>query len=323
MAGESISQVSRLNTDRMLDKQRTLEATQEAMNLINANIEATQEDALGSLQDECEAMASKAAKTNKRLERSPTAAKTEKAKRAQESVLVRKEDADSLAGEFSQRQGNREYRLKPATLSQLIYEELGVGIHEDSHPDQIIAIVRKRLFDSGEAPDVAIVDKAMEFLLEAVQSQMKYSVGDDKTRLEKIHKKIETAKNKHFESHAVEIQVAQKIIGAVDAVVETTGQTVKEALDHYRDVVHNPPDIQTLRKFYEGKGYKAMVLELKGLSTYLGGNFKRTNLDNPELAQLAAAARKMQALLGVFRHSKTLRGTTMMTYLKSKGQLAA
>src|SRR4029077_1482810 len=104
--------------------------------------------------------------------------------------------------------------------------------------------------------------------------------------------------------------------------VEKTGQTVKDTLDHYRDVVHNPPDLQTLRKFYEVKGYKAMVLELKGLNTYLGGNFKRSNLESPELGQLASAARKMQALLGVFRQSKT-HIPTMESYLSLNGVVAA
>jgi hypothetical protein len=248
--------------------------------------------------------------------------KTEKAKQAQESILIRKEDADELANEFSQRQGNKEYHLDARSLSQLVAEELGAGINEDSDPDDIITLIRNRMSINGQTPDVSIVDKAFEFLLEVNNSQINKVIGVDKERLTKILNKIEVAKTKHFDANAIEIQVAQKIIGAVDAVVVKTGQTVKETLDRYRDVVHNPPDIQSLRKFYEVKGYKFMILELKGLSTYLGGNFKRKNLDNPELAQLASSARKMQALLGVFRQSKG-HIPMMESYLELNGVLIA
>ena len=48
----------------------------------------------------------RALKKNKKLEPAEIL-KTEKARKAQESVLVRKEEAENLAEEFSQRQGNR------------------------------------------------------------------------------------------------------------------------------------------------------------------------------------------------------------------------
>lgn len=244
--------------------------------------------------------------------------KTEKAKQVEESVLVRKEDADGLADGFSKRQGNREYRLDPRLLSQLA-EDLGVGIHEHSNPNEMIAFIRQRMTTiEGESPDVSIVDKAFEFLLEATHSQLQTATGPAKERLGAIYKNLESAKLKHFAEHADKIQIAQKIIGAVDAVVEKTGRSVKETLDHYRDVVHNPPDLQALRKFYEAKGYKAMILELKGLSTYLGGNLKRSNLESPELSQLASAVRKMQGLLGVFRQTKS-HIPTLESYLALNG----
>ena len=68
-----------------------------------------------------------AIKSEKRLEKGIDK-KVEKAKETKESVLVRKEDADGLAGDFSQRQGNREYHLDPVILSILAAEELGQGI---------------------------------------------------------------------------------------------------------------------------------------------------------------------------------------------------
>lgn len=302
----------------------TLEKTQEASATTDMNIVTSkQEAAEGKLQDLAEETSARGMNMKQQKIVEKQKIKTDKATHAQKSVLVRKEDADGLAGEFSQRQGNREYHLDPLVLSLLAAEELGEGINADSSPDQVIAIIRRHMSDKGQAPDVAIVDKAFEFLLEVTGSQLKTVNEADKPRLKAIYEKVEAAKNKHFEAHAAEIQVAQKIIGAVDAVVEQTGHTVKETLDRYRDVVHNPPDIQALRKYYEANGYKAMVLELKGLNTYLGGNFKRTNLENPELIQLASAARKMQALLGVYREAKRKQKETAEPFLDAKGVFEA
>lgn len=301
----------------------SLKETQAADKELSTALEANKTDAsLETLQTEAEENSAMGImiKTQKLVRKQEI--KTEKAKHAQKSVLVRKEDADGLAGDFSRRQGNREYRIDPLNLSLLAAEELGESIHPTSTPEEIIAIIRRRMTDKGEAPDVAIVDKAFEFLLEVTTIQLRIINETDKPRLKAIYDKLESAKNLHFESHTIEIQVAQKIIGAVDAIVENTGETVKVTLDRYRDVVHNPPELQTLRKYYESKGYKAMVLELKGLSTYLGGNLKRTNLENPELAQLAAAARTMQALLGVYRQSKA-HIPTMESYLELNGILIA
>jgi hypothetical protein len=322
MADSSMSQASSLAA-RQAAFNTSIKETQETGEALSSALIANQLDAS---QDklQVEAQENSAAGIlirTKKLEKRQEV-KTEKAKQAQHSVLVRKEEADGLADQFSQQRGNREYHLDPLLLSQLAGEDLGVGINENSEPMEIISLIRRRMTVDGQGPDVAIVDKAFEFLLQVTSRQLNQSTGADKERLEKILKKIESAKNQHFESNSIEIQVAQKIIGAVDAVVMKTGQSVKETLDRYREVVHNPPDIQTLRKFYEIKGYKAMILELKGLNSYLGGNFKRTNLDNPELAQLAGAARKMQALLGVYRQSK-IHIPTMESYLHLNGVLAA
>lgn len=322
MSESSMSQAGNLNAAQQASFTTSLKETQEAGLDLKTMLEANQVEASqDKLQQETEENSAMGILIrSKKLAPKLEAKKTEKAKQAQQSILVRKDDADGLADQFSQRHGNREYRLNPLSLSQLA-SELGVGINEESEPDEVIELIRKQMSIDGQDPDVAIVDKAFEFLLETSKIQLGKITGADKERLTTIIQKIEIAKNKHFEANSIEIQVAQKIIGAVDAVVTKTGQTVKETLDHYRDVVHNPPDLQTLRKFYEAKGYKTMALELKGLNTYLGGNLKRTNLDNPELAQLAGAARKMQALLGVFRQSKS-HIPTMESYLQLNGILA-
>ena len=257
----------------------------------------------------------------KKLDIKKEVKKTDRAKQAEESVLVRKEDADGFADGFSQRHGNREYRINPRLLSELA-EDLGIGINEDSKPEEMISFIRGRMTVDGERPDVAIVDKAFEFLIEMTRVQADKTTGIPRERFENIQKNLEAAKLKHYttETNAADIQVSQKIIGAVDAVVETTGQSVKATLEHYRDVVHNPPDLQTLRKYFEPKGYKEMIFELSGLNTFLGGNLKRKNLESPELSQLVSAARKMQALTGVFEQIKQ-RLTTLKSFLGLSGVL--
>lgn len=320
MAESNMSQASSLAA-HMATFKDSIQGTQDAGDALSANLDANLAAASqGKLQTEAEENSAMGILIRtKKLEKNQVV-KTEKARQAKESILIRKEDADGLAGEFSQQRGNREYHIDPSKLSRLAAEDLGQGINENSTPDEIIALVRRRMAIEGKMPDVAIVDKALKFLIEAALKQLGITEGPNKERIEKIIKRIETAKKQFFASHSIEIEVAEKIIGAVDAVVNETGQTVQDTLDRYRDVVHNPPDIQTLRKYYETKGFKAMTLELKGLSSYLGGNFKRTNLDNPELAQLAGAARKMQAMLGVFRQSKA-HINVMQSYLELNGVL--
>lgn len=231
--------------------------------------------------------------------------KVEETKGIQESVLVRKGDADALAEGFCKRQGNIEYHLAARLFSELA-QSLGGKINENSQPDEIISFIRRQLTVDGQSPDAAIVDKAFEFLIEVAAGQMSKSTGETKERFGNILIKIESAKVKHFEAHAVDIQVAQKIIGAVDAVVKETGQTVKQTLDHFRDLIHNPPTLQEVRKSYEAKkgGYNEMMNEFKPLNTYLGSNFKRPDLEGPEIARLASTTRMMQAIIDVFRLTK-------------------
>lgn len=314
-------------TDRNINQMMGVSAAQEAIGRtlkVSAEatsdlIEAKQDASQDALRAEAEGNFSAAghAIRTKKLQPKQEVKRTDRAKEVQQSVLVRKEDADDLADQFSRRQGNREYRLDTALLSQLVAEELGAGIHENSPPDKILSLIRKRMTIRQQSPDVAMVDKAFEFLLEVMARQVEKATGVDQARLTKISQNIKIAKDKHFTEYQAIIEETEKIIGAVDAVVITTGQNVQDTLNEYRDIVHNAPDFQTLRKKYEFKGYKATLLELKGLSSYLGGNFKRTNLESPELAQLASAARKMQAWLNSLRFLK-IRSITMEKYTDSK-----
>src|SRR5262245_3516098 len=94
-SSSQISQTAAANFKASI--QETLEASAALDSALTANkIEASQE----KLEDEAESNASFIIKLTKKLE-VVKSVKTEKAKKAQGSVLVRKEEADGLAGEFS------------------------------------------------------------------------------------------------------------------------------------------------------------------------------------------------------------------------------
>lgn len=297
-----------------------IQQSQGARATLDARLAANQADASeDKLAADAEKSATVAIKRSTKLV-AKAEVKTEKAKRAQESVLVRKEDADELADQFSKRQGNREYQLNPSRLSLLA---IGIGkeIHEATDVNEMIALIRSRMTVDGQVPDVAMIDKAFEFLLDVTSWRFDRAEAVDKARLEKIYRNIEAAKNQFFSIHSVDITVAQKIIGAVDAVSHETGKNINVTLAHYRDIVHQQEiDIQTLRKQYELMPHNEMVRELKGLSTYLGANFKRNNLESAELIKLTRVARIMQAVNGVFRLARQ-RVQTLENYLELNGVL--
>lgn len=234
--------------------------------------------------------------------------------------VFERKDADGFADQFSGRDGNKEYHLDPLILSALAYD-VGDVIHEDLSLDQIIALVEERMQDA----DPAMVDKAFEFLVEIVQTQSvnPQNSPEKKAVLENISEKIAAAKEQYFNTgnHAVAIRVAGKIIGAVDAVVNATGLSINETLGRYRDIVASPPDLQTLRKYYEANGGTgAMRQELLALGTYINVHIKRTgDLENAELGQLAKTSKLLQGLFGVTAEANNQCKTFLPAYLKANG----
>jgi|GEM_PF-2455165 len=313
-------------TEKFLDHLQDIQQASKLDEVIDLAV--FQDVSEGTLKQEAEdnsavGMQTKALKAPKKEE-----VKTEKAKRAQESVLIRREETGGLAGGFSGRQGNQPYRLNLLLFGKLA-EQIGVGIHEELTPDQVVSFVEDQLTEGQltnkkEPPDVAIVDKALEFLVEVAGSYAgKAEDSAKKERLEKIHGLISEAKLNHFQKNEPDILIAQNIIGVVDAVAQNTGQTIKATLDRYRQVVHHPPaELQELQKYYENKGYQFMVSELKGFSKYLGRDLKQKDLESPELAQLINAVRNIQALHAVYKIAKNLLPTAE-SYLKLHGVLGA
>lgn len=295
-----------------------IEGLQEAYAEFKDSLRAAQDDAnqdslKNSLPDDDVTALGISIKTKKLERRSEM---KERAQRVEESVLVRKEAADDLADQFSKRDDNREYHLPVEQFSRLA-QELGVGLNENLSAEQMIAFLRTQMKAAATQADPAFVDKAFQFLIEVARQQAQQASGIVRERFLKIEQKLMEAQEKHFSAYRVEIQVTKKIIGAVDAVVNATGQAIQATLEHYRDIVHNPPDTVALYRHYQPQGYRAMVKEFQGLSRYLGENLKRV-LENPELGRLNTAAKKMQAILGVFKDAK-VRSRVVYAYLKSQG----
>lgn len=225
--------------------------------------------------------------------------KTKQTEKAEKGFFVRKE-TDNLADGFSQREGNREYRLPPSGLSKLA-ENLGDRITPDTNSEDLLRMVRNELTEGKKTPDVSQVDKALEFLLEITQKKLDTATGLAATFLEKLFHNISSTKLKHFEIFKAEIEAAHNIIGAANVLV-TQNRSTAEVLDHLREMINNPQDVHTKFKYYMGKGYdhKMITAEFKLLFNYMG-SLTKTNLEKPHLKQLLEEIKVLQSILGVYR----------------------
>lgn len=241
-----------------------------------------------------------------------------KAEQVKESVLVRKEDADELAGNFSGKQGNREYRLELGQLSQLA-QDLGTEITPEKSTQEIIEHVKNRLRSQDQTgkvkePDVSQINKGFEFLIYVTEQQKgKTAPGSpENTRFTEIGNHVKLAKDEHYQKNAKAIDTASKIIGIAGDVSEEMGATVKETLDTMRDIINNPQDAQTKRKYYEQHGgYSAMIEDAKKLFHFIGEKLKQVNvniggekttkpvLDNAEMNIMNTETKVLQAVTRV------------------------
>lgn len=236
----------------------------------------------------------------------PQKAKTEKAERAQESVLVRKEDADSLADEFTRREGNRQFRLDRDALGKILYS-IGRQITSDSLPSDIIAYIRQNLTVGQEEPDVSQIDKTFEFLLEVLKSKIDSTKTPEiRAEFERMHARILEAKNQHYEANRTNIDLARKLINVADALMENSERGAPETIAHVRDIVNNPQDLSSKFKYYKSKGYsfKEMKQEIDSILTFVGSKFKQTDILPGEMSRLMDETRTLQAILQIFRHFK-------------------
>ena len=221
-------------------------------------------------------------------------------------VFSRKEEAQGFANQFSNREANRPYRLNPSVLTSLAFDDLGEVIHGDLEPDEIVAIVKKKLSDMGESEDPSIVNKCLEFLVEVSRAQSNNPAvpNEKKEIIANILIKLEVTLAHYQTDNAKIIEEGSNIIGAVDAVVEATQGETKVVLSRYRDVIHTNPDIFALLLHYESNGgYEAMEKEFKGLRGYLNKQLKLNGIENAEMGQLINTVRKLQAIHHVLKEA--------------------
>lgn len=284
-----------------------LEDAQLATNKINMQVQNELQDSTQRLNDlEDPRTVHGANAKSKKLEGKEADRKSSEKAKGESSVLRRKgEDSGDLADQFSKRQGNRQYHLEKSKLELLITEDLGLHISPTSTPEQIIDVIRKRMVYNNKHPDVCVVDKTFEFLLEVTQIEINRLLGDEKAQWIKLYDRIQVAKDKHFEMHGIDIQVGQKLFSAAHQSHAQAKLDVQETMVYYRDFVHNPKDIQVQRKYIEMRGYENVKIELDGLRRYCNENLKRSNSERPELIRFVQAVRLMQAVEGVYKLART------------------
>ncbi len=248
-----------------------------------------------------------------RLQKKDKAQKIKEVKKIDESILVREEDADGLAGEFSGRQGNREYHLDIRILSRLA-QAIGLEIQEEDDPQTIIEEVRKIMTVNGKKPDAVILDKAFEFLLEAARSQFGKVEGNDKKRLEVIYQKLEAAKNQHFEENKPNIELGHKLIEVADLSLQKNQTlSIDDTIDFYRKAVHDiTADVSKVRKTYPtyaslGKGREITF----GIASK---EIKALNLEKGHQKQLIHIIKIYQAIEGGYSEAKNGIKNTMKPY---------
>ncbi len=277
----------------------SLEKTQEAAKLAELTLEENAAEAAQEKlsQEEQENASTGMMAPTKRLLAPPRSEKVEKAKEVQESVLVRKEDADQFAGDFMGRGNNKQYHIEIALLSTLA-QDIGVNITPKMSSTEIIdhVIGRLRTIDpqTGKLkdPDSAQVDKTFEFLLYATERQLE-KVPKDSTeskRLTEVAAHIKVARDVYYnmpgpdgKPNGKAIDSAQKIIGLASGIVDESELSTKEALDHLRNILDNPQDVQAIRKHYEANGgYQQLFVDIKEFYHHLGSQLKRVNVQTVE-----------------------------------------
>ncbi|KIC72400.1 hypothetical protein DB44_CJ00140 [Candidatus Protochlamydia amoebophila] len=316
----------------------SLEATQQVS---AKNSLALQENSAEASQEKLAREAEENASTGmtaqtKKLAAPPRSEKIEKAKEVQESVLVRKEEADQFAGDFLGKGNNKNYHLEMAILSSLA-QDLGTGITPKMSSKEIIDHITDRLrtFDpkSGKIkdPDSSQIDKTFEFLLFVTEKKLEKLPKDseDSKRLTEVAAHIKVAKKDYYDMPGADgkpnskaIEQAKKIIGLASGVVDASDRSTKEALDELRDILDNPQDVQNIRKEYEKNGGATRLFnDLKTFYHHLGNQLKRVNVQtvdggnlNPtnmptlepsQLQQYTDATQSRRAVAFVYISAKT------------------
>lgn len=303
-----------------------LQATQKESATAEQALEANQAEASSEkLQAEQETTVNVSIRTTK-LSAPEKSAKTEKAEKAQESVLVRKEEADGLADGFSRRQGNQEYHLDPHSLSALA-QDLGESLSARSTPEEMLTLINQRMSSINpktgvrEPPLASHVQKAFEFILEVAKNKLGIAPKEAKENIQSTIDHLEIAQKTFLSTHAEEIRQTEALLNLADQVVTDSGLPFKETVKEMRDMVNNPKDVQAMRKNAEVEGgYSQMIRKAKELYRYIGDALKNTRMENPEIARVIASGRELRSAIQVlYRSDAHLRA--MVKYLTRNGIL--
>lgn len=260
----------------------------------------------------------------------------QKAEHAKESVLVRKEAAD-LANNFNKKRENLPYRLNEESLTELLAGLLlGERFQDTSDIQGIINEVTYVMTTGGHAPDVVQVNKTFDFLIEGLQvnveksklnlNQIKlqqargpkntedaqrlnnlYTLAvDEQQHLTELLTVMRQAQDQHFKANTKEIEVGRNLIDVADAIVEQGKAETPETLAYLREIIHTPEDLITKYNHYKGRGYgpEDIKKETNAILSYIGTQFKKTDILPAEMHVLMKQTRTAQALLQIFRTFK-------------------
>lgn len=230
----------------------------------------------------------------------------EKSKRL---ALLRKEEADSFSGGFSEREGNQAYQLPTSALSKLAqglsFNEGDQGlITPTTSSEELINLVQKELA-VGQKVDASWVDKAFEFLLEVIKTYIDKTSGLQSNYLEKLYENVAKAKVIFYDRYAVEIQTAEALKEPANVLLSQDA-SFPDVMDHLREMVNNPQGAHEKFEYYtktRGKKYSSIRSEFDLLYRYMGGMVKK-KLENPHLRQLLEEIKVLQSIVGVFLQSK-------------------
>lgn len=281
----------------------SLQDTQEASQMTSTSIQAANEqDMKNDAKFENESEANPAVLLKKKdLHAKTKVQKIKEVKKVDESVLVRKEDADGLADQFSGRQGNRNYYLDYNYRPQLsrLAQEIGMDIHENADPDYIIDLVRNTMSVNGKVPTPAIIDKTFDFLLEAARAQFDKVEGADKKRLDIIYHKLETTKVQHFKKYEGQIEFGHATIDTISQLVRQDPNSkvkVTDAVDTCINIA-----AAKLENIKDGKDFSRKYGEtaLKQMLKEFGEAVKTIFDDNPYLSKCMQGIKVIQAYFGV------------------------
>lgn len=264
------------------------------------------------------AHASTLIKKEKGLERPKAKGKTKEIEKTEKGLVIR-QDLGALAERFRQRENNREYGLPNDGLIRLA-SHLGDSITPDMDPEELINQIMVELRVGGVEPKPAQVDKAFDFLLEVVQTQLDAFEGAETDYWDNLYETIANVKVQYYERFQFNIEREHGIIGLADKLV-TENRPTAACLSATEELMDLPQDAHAHHEYLIKKGLKhsGIIQILKTLREEIAKKLRTTSksalkLENPHLMNLLIEIRISQAVIGVYNESK-IQARSMFTYL--------